>query len=126
MNINLSFSKHCWQYPILVTLHEKARSSRPGMFCKKGVFENFANQRCFHVNFAKFLRAPFFIEHLWWVLLKSSKAKSRSSRPEMFCKKGALRNFAKFTEKYLCQSLFFAALGMQLYLNRVSDTGLFL
>ena len=25
----------------------------------------------------------------------------------MFCKKGVLRNFAKFARKYLCQSLFF-------------------
>ena len=25
--------------------------------------------RCFPVNFAKFLRTPFFIEHLWWLLL---------------------------------------------------------
>ena len=25
----------------------------------------------------------------------------------MFCKKGVLRNFAKFTGKHLCQSLFF-------------------
>ena len=31
----------------------------------------------------------------------------RSSRPEMFYKKGALRNFTKFTGKHLCQSLFF-------------------
>ena len=30
-----------------------------------------------------------------------------SSRPEVFCKKGILRNFAKFTGKHLCQSLFF-------------------
>ena len=27
--------------------------------------------------------------------------------PEVFCEKGVLRNFAKFTEKHLCQSLFF-------------------
>ena len=27
--------------------------------------------------------------------------------PEVFCKKGVLRNFAKFTGKRLCQSLFF-------------------
>ena len=27
--------------------------------------------------------------------------------PEVFCKKGGLRNFAKFTGKNLCQSLFF-------------------
>ena len=25
--------------------------------------------RCFSVNFAKFLRTPFLIEHLWWLLL---------------------------------------------------------
>ena len=31
----------------------------------------------------------------------------RRSRPEVFCKEGALRNFAKFTEKHQCQSLFF-------------------
>ena len=31
---------------------------------------------------------------------------SRSSRAEGFCKKGVLRNFTKFTGKYLCQSLF--------------------
>ena len=26
--------------------------------------------RCFPVNFGKFPRTPFFIEHLWWLLLK--------------------------------------------------------
>ena len=30
-----------------------------------------------------------------------------SSRPEVFCKKVVFRNFAKFTGKHLCQSLFF-------------------
>ena len=39
-------------------------------------------------------------------------ANDRSSRPEVFCKKGVLRNFAKFTGKHLCQSLFF---------NKVAD-----
>ena len=32
---------------------------------------------------------------------------SGSSRSEVFCKKGVLRNFTKFTGKHLCQSLFF-------------------
>ena len=36
----------------------------------------------------------------------------RNSRPEMLCKKGVLRNFAKFTGKHYCQSLF---------LNKVED-----
>ena len=31
----------------------------------------------------------------------------RHSCPEVFCKNGVLRNFAKLTVKYLCQSLFF-------------------
>ena len=31
----------------------------------------------------------------------------RSSHPEMFCKKGVLTNFTKFTGKHLYQSLFF-------------------
>ena len=31
----------------------------------------------------------------------------RSSRQEVFCKKGALRSFAKFTGKHVCQSLLF-------------------
>ena len=33
--------------------------------------------------------------------------KLRSSRPEMLCKKGVLKIFAKFTGKQLCHSLFF-------------------
>ena len=40
-------------------------------------------------------------------LLKHKIYYCRSSRPEVFYKKGVLRNFVKFTEKQLCQSLFF-------------------
>ena len=36
-----------------------------------------------------------------------SFSKSRTSRPEVFYERGALKNFAKFTGKQLCQSLFF-------------------
>ena len=32
---------------------------------------------------------------------------NRSSRLDVFCRIGVLRNFAKFTGKHLCQSLFF-------------------
>ena len=42
----------------------------------------------------------------------------RSSRPEVLCEKGVLRNFTKFTGKHLRQSLFLIklqALGLQLY-----------
>ena len=40
----------------------------------------------------------------------------RNSRPEVFCRKGVLRNFAKFTVKHLFQNLFFNKIaGLQLY-----------
>ena len=42
-----------------------------------------------------------------WHVLSKGMAQSRSSCPGVFCQKGVLRNFAKFTEKHLCQSLFF-------------------
>ena len=80
-------------------MDSRYRSSRPEVFCKKGVLRNFAKftgkhlcqslffnkvaglrpskrekktlwHRCFPVNFAKFLRTPFIVEHLWWLLLK--------------------------------------------------------
>ena len=64
-----------------------AKNSRPEVFCKNSVVKNVAKfigkydwktcnfieerfqHRGFPVNFSKFLRAPFFIEHLWWLLL---------------------------------------------------------
>ena len=39
---------------------------------------------------------------------QNSQINTRSSHPEMFCqKKDVVRNFAKFTEKHFCRSLFF-------------------
>ena len=43
----------------------------------------------------------------------------KNSRPEVFCKKGVLKNFTKLTEKHLSQSL-------QLYQKRDSGAGAFL
>ena len=69
--------KHDWGEMLDVIFHWKwfkpGFSSRPVLFCKKGVLRNFAKftgkkrlwHRCFPVNFAKFLRTLFFTEHLW-------------------------------------------------------------
>ena len=53
---------------------------------------------CFLVNFA--------YVNLFEVESLQRKTFIRSSRAETFCKKGALKNFAKFTGKHLCQSIF--------------------
>ena len=39
--------------------------SQPGTLLEKRLWH-----RCFPVNFVKILRAPIFVEHLWWMLLK--------------------------------------------------------
>ena len=47
--------------------------------------------------------------------------KYRNSRAEVFCKKGVLENFQKFTGKHLCQSLPFnkvTSLSLQLYFKK--------
>ena len=60
---------------------------------------------------------------------RSYKNFDGSNRQEVFCKKGILRNFAKFPGKHLCQSLFFnkvAGLRPATLLKRDSGTGVFL
>ena len=49
------------------------------------------------------------IGHKSWIEVIDSftnLGKFRSSRPQVFYKKGVLKNLAKFTGKHLCQSLF--------------------
>ena len=52
--------------------------------------------RCFSVNFPKFLRTPFIIEHLWW--LPPQKAKCTS-----------MTNFMKLPKKRILMNAFFKA-----------------
>ena len=46
---------------------DKDAGLRPATLLKKRLWH-----RCFPVNFVKFLRTPFFIEHLWWLLLQGA------------------------------------------------------
>ena len=53
----------------------------------------------------------------------------RCSHPDVFCKKGILRNFAKFTEKHLCLRVSFlnkVARRLATLLKRDSATVVFL
>ena len=45
-----------------------------------------------------------------------TSANGQKQSPEVFCKKGTLRNFAKFTGTHLCQSLFFNKVAGQAWL----------
>ena len=49
---------------ILQNSQENTGSLRPATLSKKRLW-----RRYFPVNFAKFLRTPFIIKHLWWLLL---------------------------------------------------------
>ena len=105
MYIHLRFSKHCWQYRILVTLHQKARNSRPEVFCEKDVFENFASQRRCPANFAKFSRTP--------LVAASEKLKGEAVVRTCSVKKVFLEILLNSQES-TCARVFFTALRMQL------------
>ena len=53
----------------------------------------------FSCEYCEILRTSFFIEHLRWLLPDLFLA-CGSSRLEVFCKKGVLRNFTKLTGKH--------------------------
>ena len=69
------------------------------------------------IQFCEISKNTFFTKHLRWLLLKKKRIKIVLALPQIFVgrnshrrcsvKKGILRNFTKFTEKHLCQSLFF-------------------
>ena len=60
-------------------------------------------------NTTKFVQFILLMEKLQRIIPTQRKVlvMNRSSRPDVFCKKGVLRNFAKFTGKHLFQSLSF-------------------
>ena len=77
------------------------------------------------INFCTFEDCCLFLT----VLATTAISLFRSSRPEVFCEKGILRIFTKFTGKRMCQSLFFnkvAGISLQLYWKGDSGTGGFL
>ena len=69
------------------------RSSRPEVFCKKGVlinFPKFSGHRCFPLNFVKFLGTPFLIEHLRWLLLGEAFCETAFNGLTIFAKNFSL------------------------------------
>ena len=50
-----------------VSFFNKVAGLKPATLLKRRLWH-----RCFPMNAVKFLRTPFHIEHLWWLLLKRS------------------------------------------------------
>ena len=87
---NLAVIPHSLLHYKIINTISSLKSSRPEVFCKKGVLRKFAKflgkhlcQSLFFnkvaglpVNFVKFLRTFLFTEHLWWLLLFSIKTVS--------------------------------------------------
>ena len=132
-------NKH-WIQVIFATtksIHFLNGSSRPEVLCKKGVLRNFTKftgkhlcqslyflklqqriwHRCFYVNFMRFLRTPFFKEHLWWLLLSESFGQKsletgidfrnvRSSHPRCFVQIGILKK-SQISQENTCAGVSF-------------------
>ena len=89
-------------------------------FSTKKMQCNWNNFLTFSILFSQISRMEFILMDKW---------NYRSSHPEVFCKTGVLRNYAIFTRKHLCLSLFFnkvADWNLQFYKKRDSNTGVFL
>ena len=65
----------------------------------------------------------------WIYKIQTQTLLVRASRREVFCKKSVLKDFAKFSEKHLCQNLFFnkaAVLSPAALLKRGTGISVFL
>ena len=58
----LEISQNLQEMPVPESLFNKVAGS--STLLKRGLW-----YRCFSVTFVKFLRTPFFLEHLWWLFL---------------------------------------------------------
>ena len=130
---------------LLTVLASINRSSRPEAFCKKGVLRHFGKYlcqslflnkvvglspatllkkrlwyRCFPVNFVKFLRTTFYIEHLWWLLLNKAITREKDCLPYVCFV------LLFFSLALVGRSRILSAFKMDLFVNKVKDWKLLL
>ena len=74
-------------------------------------FKQFDVSHTFVIHFNKsYFQCSFQIYVNYESVTKCNNKRNRSSHPELFCKKGVLGSFTKFTGKHLSQSVFFKSL----------------
>ena len=92
--------KVIWEQQTKWLLLGVIRSSRPEVFCEKGVLRNFTKHLCQSLffnkvaglrpatllkkNFVKFIRTHFYTEHLWWLILCYWKFNTEVAISEFF------------------------------------------
>ena len=114
------------------------RSSRLEVFCKKGVLGNFAKFTGKHLCQSLFGSAPkntsggcfwsLYFSILILIIIYVFVVTNRTSHSQMFFKTSVFRNFANFTGKHLCLSLFLIklqAFSPANLLKRGSNAGIF-
>ena len=89
-----------------ICCHKNSEVGTVGVLWKK--ICNFIIRNRIHY-YCEVFKNTSFEKYLWEAACENQhlSEKLRSSRPEVFCKTGILRNFAKFTVKHLGQSLLF-------------------
>ena len=92
-----------------LTEHHCLRNCEPP---NKSLLQNYHCSASHRTMYAIHVTFPHLMDGRLEVLLLSGSSvigidPFRSSRPEVLCEKGVLRNFSKFTGKHLCQSPLF-------------------
>ena len=76
--------------------------------------------KCFFVNYAKILRTPTFIEHIWWLLLKIMKSikilAKTSNCLGIAARWRVRRRKPKFSSKKLTLTFYLSMISMKLFL----------
>ena len=84
----------------IYSIHNSCDPCDPQEFCSQTLTMNSLSQ---HTKIHKFVTTITFTK----LIYESKVIMYRSRYPEVFCKKGVLRNFIKFTRKHPCRSNYF-------------------
>ena len=76
-----NFPKFAGKHSCQGLFFKESDGLRPATLLKKRLLHS-----CFFVNFAKFLKAPFVTEHIWWLVLYLSSIFSTRSFFVWYCK----------------------------------------
>ena len=68
---------------VFLEISQNSLEKTCGILCPATLLKKKHWRKCFPVNFAKFLRKLFFIEHFWWLLLNGDIKYKKSERDQI-------------------------------------------